>query len=338
MKPKLIIVLVALAAVIYFIFTGKQEEAARNADLPDLAGTLGLTYVGEAAPSAITTTAFPVIADVPDLKSGNLMTGTHGSAELRVADISFRLDTANNEIAGNENPNRREQTVVVVSDSTMDLPDMVIRPTSIIELKATEAYETAKEKAGEVVEMVDQKYGTEIRRIGDQIEVKYSQIAEQVGDVAKDVAADVKDKTKDLTDKAKDLGEKAMDRVNPQVQGVVADLDPKVRQLIADLDPKVRGVLSDIANFLPQMPTLDIDFPDQPEFSEKYMLVGANPEAIGGALSDQTLEYLGRIAPLSVEARGSEFIVYRSGNIAGEGELGTLVEEARRIHELLNGQ
>ncbi len=333
MKPKLIIILVALAAVVYFIFTGKQEEAARNADLPDLAGTLGLSYVGAAAPSDITTTDFPVVADAPDLKSANLMTGNHGSAQLRVADISYRLDTAANEIAGNENPNRREQTVVVVSDSSMNLPDIVIRPTSIIELKATEAYETAKEKATEVVDLVDQKYGAEIRRIGDQIEVKYAEVAEQVGEVAEGL----KDKTRDLTDKAKDLGEAAKDKVDPRVSGMVADLDPKVRKLIADLDPKVRGALSDIANFLPEMPTLDIDFPDQPEFSEKYMLVGADPEAIGAALSDQTLEYLGRIAPLSVEARGNEFIVYRSGKIAGEGELGTLVEEARRIHELLTG-
>uniref|UniRef100_UPI00260D635E hypothetical protein n=1 Tax=uncultured Azonexus sp. TaxID=520307 RepID=UPI00260D635E len=75
---------------------------------------------------------------------------------------------------------------------------------------------------------------------------------------------------------------------------------------------------------------------DQPEFSEKYILVGASPEAIGGALSEETLEYLGSIAPLSIEARGTEFIVYRSGSIAGEGELGTLVEEARKIHELLS--
>jgi len=324
MNPKLIVVLVALAAVIYFVFTGKQEEAARNAQLPDLAGSLDLSFVGAAAPSDITTTAFPLIADVADLKSGNLMTGKSGGADLRVADFSYRLDTANNEIAGNENPNRLDQTVVVVSDPDMQLPDMVIRPTSMITIKAGEAFESAKDKASEVVDLVDSKYGTEIRRVGDQLEVKYSELADQVSVVAAN-----------LTDKAKDLGEQAKDKVDPRISGMVAELDPKVRKIIADLDPKVRGVLSDVAGFLPEMPTLDIDFPDHPEFSEKYILVGASPEDIGRTLSEETLEYLGKIAPLSIEARGSEFIVYRSGSIAGEGELGVLVEEARQIHSLL---
>jgi|GEM_PF-5882821 len=331
MKPKLMIVLVALAAVIFFIFTGKQEEAARNAQLPDLAGSMDLSYVGAAAPSDITSTPFPLLADVADLKSGNLMTGKSGGADLRVADMSYRLDTANNEIAGNENPNRLDQTVVVVSDDGMALPDMVLRPTSVVELKAGEAFETAKEKASEVVELVDNKYGTEIRRVGDQLEVKYSEFADQVSVVAQNMT----EKAKDLGEQAKDLGEQAKDKVDPRITTMIADLDPKVRKIIADLDPKVRGVLSDVAGFLPEMPTLDIDFTDHPEFSEKYILVGASPEAIGSALSEETLEYLGRIAPLSIEARGSEFIVYRSGSIAGEGELGPLVEQARMIHKLL---
>ena len=313
MKPKFLIVLIAFAAVVYFVFTGKQEEAARDAALPGIASDLGLSYVGNASPSDVTSIAFPLVADAADLQSKNLLTGTHGNAEIRVADLSYRLDTANNEIAGNENPNRRDQTVVVVSDSAMSLPDMVIRPTSIIELKAKEALDAATEKGKEFVDVIDQKYGAEIRRVGDQIEVQYADVADRISVAAKDIGT----------------------KIDPRVKSVVADLDPKVRKLIADLDPKVRSVMAGIADFLPEMPTLDIDFPDHPEFSEKYIVAGASPEAVGASLSSDALDYLGRISPLSLEARGNEFIVYRDGEISAEGSLGSLVEEARRLHELL---
>lgn len=187
MKGKLILVVAAFVAVAYFIFTGKQEEAARTAKLPSIAGDLGLEYSASASPSNISNARLPVMNIGEDLQIKNLMQGKSSGMDVKIFDVDYRTVQPVNEVAGNENPNRTQQTVVLVRGNT-SLPGFVLRPDSVVEqwikFYVGEGVAIVKDKAGDQIELAQDQ----LARVQEQMRGVTRRVDPRVSSVLKDVA------------------------------------------------------------------------------------------------------------------------------------------------------
>jgi len=187
MNAKLLIVLVAFAAVAYFIFTGKQQEADRVAVLPSLAGDMGLEYSKSASAGSMTSTAFPIFGIGEDVQIANVMQGKSGDVDVKIFDVDYRTVQPVNEIAGNENPNRTQQTVVLIRGDA-SLPDFVLRPNTVMEqwikFYVGEGVAMIQDKAGDRIELA----ADQLSKLNDQVRGYTSRLDPRVSSVFGDIA------------------------------------------------------------------------------------------------------------------------------------------------------
>lgn len=71
----------------------------------------------------------------------------------------------------------------------------------------------------------------------------------------------------------------------------------------------------------------DIDFPDHPSFSQKYLLRGGDETAIRAVFTRDVLEFFERRPPFSAEAGGSRLIIYRELKLVPPEQLRDFLEE-----------
>jgi hypothetical protein len=77
----------------------------------------------------------------------------------------------------------------------------------------------------------------------------------------------------------------------------------------------------------------DINFENQPDFSARYRLTGANEEEIRRLFTDQAISFYQGLEGKTVctEAGGSRLIYYRQGMRAKPEDVRAFLEEARMI-------
>ncbi len=56
----------------------------------------------------------------------------------------------------------------------------------------------------------------------------------------------------------------------------------------------------------------DIDFPNDPEFSKKYIVRGENEGAVRDFLTPERIQVISRLGKVSVEGEGNRFVMYRA--------------------------
>ncbi len=187
MNSKLILVLAAFVAVAYFIFTGQKQEADRAAALPSVAGDLGLEYAKTASTGSLTSTAFPIFSIGDDVKIENVMQGRSGDVDVKIFDVDYRTVQPVNEIAGNENPNRTQQTVVLVKGDA-SLPNFVLRPNTVaeqwIKFYVGEGVAMVKDKAGDRIELA----ADQLSKLNDQVRGYTNRLDPRVSGVLGDIA------------------------------------------------------------------------------------------------------------------------------------------------------
>ncbi len=81
----------------------------------------------------------------------------------------------------------------------------------------------------------------------------------------------------------------------------------------------------------------DIDFPENPNFSQLYRLRSEDEWAVRELFSQEVLKYFERHPDLYVEARSRWLIVYRSGKRVRPSELHRFLALARDVYELFSG-
>jgi hypothetical protein len=78
----------------------------------------------------------------------------------------------------------------------------------------------------------------------------------------------------------------------------------------------------------------DIDFPDRPAFSARYLLQGADEQAIRSHFSREVTDYFESTANLHVEANGNHLLIYRqSVRVRPEG-IRAIADEGVRLLSL----
>lgn len=276
MNSKLILVLAAFVAVAYFIFTGQKQEADRAAALPSIAGDMGLEYAKSGSAGSLTSTSFPIFNIGEDVKIENVMQGKSGEVDVKIFDVDYRTVQPVNEIAGNENPNRTQQTVVLVRGDAA-LPNFVLRPNTVAE-------QWIKFYVGEGVGLVKDKAGDRIELAADQLS-----------------------------------------KLNEQVRGYTNRLDPRVS-----------SVFGDIADFVATPTLTDINFDANASFSGQYLLTGADEVSIRQAFKPAVMDHLVGLSPgVSVEARGSELIAYRTGMRTSVADMQSFISQIKTLYALL---
>jgi len=75
----------------------------------------------------------------------------------------------------------------------------------------------------------------------------------------------------------------------------------------------------------------DIDFPDQPEFSSRYLLRGENETAIRTLFDARVLDHFARDGGWSVEGRGDWLVLWRRGGRLRPGDLRQLTVDGERV-------
>ena len=78
----------------------------------------------------------------------------------------------------------------------------------------------------------------------------------------------------------------------------------------------------------------DIDFSDNPEFSNRYLLKGKQETEIRAAFTPEVLTYFETKKTINVEAAGNRLIVYRHGERLEPGPMTELLREGMDILEL----
>ena len=84
-----------------------------------------------------------------------------------------------------------------------------------------------------------------------------------------------------------------------------------------------------------------VEFPDHPEFSNRYIVARYNPEGADGpdiaqAVSRPFREALVERPGLSLECMRDHLLVYRSGRLVPPPELPAIVSDALALHGLLS--
>ena len=79
----------------------------------------------------------------------------------------------------------------------------------------------------------------------------------------------------------------------------------------------------------------DIDFPQRVDFSEAYVLQGADEEGIRAFFDEERLTFFARRPGLCVEGRGHRLLYYRAGQQLSPNVIHTFLEEGLAVLELL---
>lgn len=80
----------------------------------------------------------------------------------------------------------------------------------------------------------------------------------------------------------------------------------------------------------------DIDFDDDPAFSDQFLLKGENEGDIRSFFTPQRRAGLVPIGPISLEAHDHVFICYRTGKLSNAAHLRRMIEEGFKIQALLS--
>ncbi|RMF41497.1 MAG: hypothetical protein D6753_09510 [Planctomycetota bacterium] len=79
----------------------------------------------------------------------------------------------------------------------------------------------------------------------------------------------------------------------------------------------------------------DIDFDDDPTFSKKFLLQGADEEAIRAYMTPQRRRALLEYGDTCIEANGDDFLFYRTGKRAPADQIKPLMERAFGLLQIL---
>ena len=77
----------------------------------------------------------------------------------------------------------------------------------------------------------------------------------------------------------------------------------------------------------------DIDFPERPGFSSRYLVRGKDEEAVRTLFDGRRIEAFESVRGVSVEGGGAWIVVYHAGKRKSSLELSALLEEARAIRD-----
>jgi hypothetical protein len=77
----------------------------------------------------------------------------------------------------------------------------------------------------------------------------------------------------------------------------------------------------------------DIDFPECPSFSKRYLLRGQREMAIRRLFDGHLLDFLAKIKELNVEANGGVMVIYRAGVRVRPAELLGFLDEAATVRD-----
>ena len=102
-------------------------------------------------------------------------------------------------------------------------------------------------------------------------------------------------------------------------------LVPGANHALPDLQMTPENVLTRIAE---KFGYQDIDFDENPEFSQRYVLRGENEAAIRSAFSAGTLAYFAAHQGWTVEVRSGAVAVYRANSRAKPGDIRPFIDEA----------
>jgi hypothetical protein len=75
----------------------------------------------------------------------------------------------------------------------------------------------------------------------------------------------------------------------------------------------------------------DIDFPEHPDFSARYLLRGEDEPAVRELFDGQVIEALEGVRGICVEGAGSWLVVYRAGRPLAPARIPEFLEEARSL-------
>lgn len=82
----------------------------------------------------------------------------------------------------------------------------------------------------------------------------------------------------------------------------------------------------------------DIDFPENPEFSKRYLLRGGDETAIRASFGSDRLAFFAGETGWTVESRGGHIGAYRSGKRCKPEELQAFLIDAERVRQALAGR
>ena len=81
----------------------------------------------------------------------------------------------------------------------------------------------------------------------------------------------------------------------------------------------------------------DIDFPEAPNFSKRFLLRGAREHAIRAAFNRGVLDFFARHEGMSAEGRGNQLIYYRAGHVQQPIDIRTFMRQGCELAKLLAG-
>lgn len=77
----------------------------------------------------------------------------------------------------------------------------------------------------------------------------------------------------------------------------------------------------------------DIDFPERPEFSSRYLVRGKDETAVRALLNGRRIDALESAAAICVEGGGAWLVVYRDGTRVKPADIPSFLDEARGIRD-----
>ncbi len=122
--------------------------------------------------------------------------------------------------------------------------------------------------------------------------------------------------------------------VEQTVQRAAGEVDARYGDQIGEWvkDDRVKNALGDIARF---SGLNSIQFASHPQFSQKYLLTGDDQAAVQRVFTPVLLDHLMSIEPTSLEASGSEFLLYKPTQLVNQDQLGGFFNQARDLLEIL---
>jgi len=81
----------------------------------------------------------------------------------------------------------------------------------------------------------------------------------------------------------------------------------------------------------------DIDFPEAPNFSKRFLLRGAQEHAIRAAFNPGVLDFFERHPGVSAEGSGSQLIYYRAGYLQQPADIRGFMRQGCELAKLLAG-
>lgn len=79
----------------------------------------------------------------------------------------------------------------------------------------------------------------------------------------------------------------------------------------------------------------DIDFEEDPKFSDQFQLKGADEQSIRQFFTSERRTALSSLGDVSVEGNGASFLFYRRGHLKDAAQLSSMIEEGYSIYSKL---